>query len=136
MRQTFKTLLLMLFVSLFSTAMLAQSNSSANRQRRITREQLAERQASYIADQLAFDDKTTTRFTTTFRNYQRDVWALGPRPQTAKERLDRSQKILNLRERYYDEYAKFLSDQQINRVYQLERQLLKRMAKIYRGGKR
>lgn len=132
MKQIFKTLMLILLVSIFSTTLFAQ----ANKQQRITREQLAEKQAHYIARQLAFDDKTTARFTTTFCNYQHDVWALGARPQTAKERLDRSQKILNLRERYYDEYAKFLSDQQINRVYQLERQMLKRMADKRKGGKR
>ena len=127
-----KTLLLAVMMTALSTAMFAQDNS----QQRMKREQLAEKQAKHIAHELAFDEQTTAKFTTSFMNYQREVWALGARPQTAKERLDHSQKILNLRNKYYDEYAKFLSDQQIQRVYQLERQQMRRMANHKRGKSR
>lgn len=121
--------MLAVMMTTLSTAMFAQDNS----QQRLSREQLAEKQAKHIAHDLAFDEKTTAKFTTTFMNYQREVWALGARPQTAKERLDHSQKILDLRSKYYDEYAKFLTDQQIQRVYQLERQQMRRMASHKHG---
>lgn len=49
-----------------------------------------------------------------------------------KARFEQSQKILNLREKYYNEYSKFLSAKQIQRVYTLEKQMMQRLAQ--RGG--
>ena len=46
---------------------------------RLSREQLAEKQAAHIASQLAFDAKTTARFTDTYIQCQKEIWALGPR---------------------------------------------------------
>ena len=46
-----------------------------------------------------------------------------------KARMERSQKILDLREKYYKEYSKFLTPKQIQRVYDLETQGMKRLAK-------
>lgn len=125
MKQIFRTLLLTLMMIGLSTATFAQNS---NNHQRLTREQLAEKQAKHIAKELAFDEQTTDKFTTTFMAYQRDVWALGKRPETAKERLEHSQKLLDLRSQYYDKYAQFLTDQQIDRVYKLERQMMRRMA--------
>lgn len=107
--------------------------------KRPTREQLAEKQAQYIADQLALDDKTAAKLTTVYCNCQREVWALGPRigksenteaesESRIKQRFERSQKILEIREKYYAEYSKFLTQKQIERVYQLERQMMKRLS--------
>ena len=50
-----------------------------------------------------------------------------------KERFAHSQKILNLREKYYGEYSKFLTQKQIQRVYQLERQMMQRLSKQRMG---
>ena len=104
---------------------------------RMTREQLAEFQAEYIAKELEMDDMTTQQFIKTFCQFQKDIWALGPRPkkdistctdeeaeQAIKERFAHSQKILNLRQKYYEEYSKFLSQKQIGRVYELERKMM------------
>ena len=46
---------------------------------RLSREQLAEKQAAHIASQLAFDGKTSARFTDTYIQCQKEIWALGPR---------------------------------------------------------
>ena len=46
-----------------------------------------------------------------------------------KARFDNSEKILNIRKKYYKEYSKFLTQTQIERVYKLERQMMNRMAK-------
>ena len=124
--------MLVAFVA-FSTPTFAQNNTK----QRKTREQMVEAQAQHIAKKMAFDDATSARFVKTFCEYQKEVWALGPRqrPQrkegqsqseadaekAMKERFAHSQKILNLREKYYGEYSKFLTQKQIQRVYQLER---------------
>lgn len=107
---------------------------------RMTREQLAEAQANFIADEMAMDDTTAEQFIKTFCQFQKEIWALGPRPkrdsssysnteteQALKERFAHSQKILDLRKKYYVEYSKFLTQKQIERVYQLERGMMNRL---------
>ena len=39
-----------------------------------------------------------------------------------------SEKILDIRQKYYKKYSQFLTQQQIQRVYELERQMMKRFA--------
>ena len=39
-----------------------------------------------------------------------------------------SEKILNIRQKYYKKYSQFLTQQQIQRVYEIERQMRKRFA--------
>lgn len=121
---------------------------------RISREQLAETQAQYIAKDLAFDDATTAKFVATYCEYQKELWAIGPRPKKAQnetlsekqaeaqmqQQFSRSQRILNLREKYYKKYSTFLTQRQIQRVYEIERgmrkKLMQRRAAGRKGGAR
>ena len=114
----------------------------------MSREQLAEKQARHIAHELALDDATTQKYVTTYCAYQKEVWALGPRvkrhqadnateaeaEQANKARMEQSQKLLALREKYYKEYSKFLTQKQIERAYELEQQVMRRLAKHHRQG--
>ena len=104
---------------------------------------LAEKQGKYIAHELAFDEQTTQKFLATWLDYQKEVWALGPRlkkhdkdsqtdaeaEQAIKQRMERSQKILDLREKYYKKYSAFLTQKQIERVYELEQKAMKKLSK-------
>lgn len=139
--------LLLLVVTFATFSLTASAQSSQNgRQNRLTREQLAEAQAKHIAKELAFDEATSKRFITTYCQYQKEVWALGPRPkaqqgqsideqagQKLKYRFDHSQKLLDLRKKYYATYCEFLTQVQIERVYKLERQMMQRFAKRAKG---
>jgi hypothetical protein len=129
MKNLLKINLMAILVLVFCTMGFAQ-----DQHQRMSREQLAEKQAKHIATELAFDGATTQQFVETFCAYQQEVWALGPRQkaeptndeeaeQAIKERFERSQQILNLREKYYDEYSKFLTPSQIQQVYKMERQV-------------
>ena len=129
MKNLLKINLMTLLVLVFCTMGTAQ-----DKQQRMSREQLAEKQAMHIAKELAFDEATTQQFVETFSAYQQEVWALGPKPQNEptndeeaeqaiKERFERSQQILDLRQKYYKEYSKFLTQSQIQQVYKLERQV-------------
>ena len=53
--------------------------TAQDRQQRMSREQLAEKQAKHIAHELAFDETTTQKFVETFCAYQQEMWALGPK---------------------------------------------------------
>lgn len=120
----------------FCVSTYAQKND----RQRITREQLAEAQANFIADKMAMNDTVAKKFIETFCQFQKDIWALGPRPkrdsshlsdkeaeQAMNERFTHSQKILDLRKRYYLKYSKFLTPKQIERVYELERKMMNRL---------
>ena len=48
--------------------------------------------------------------------------------QEIMQRFEMSEKILNIRKKYYKKYSQFLTQQQIQRVYKLERQMMKRFA--------
>ena len=105
-------------------------SATAQTPQRMSREQLAETQAKYIARELAFDDNLSSQFVTTYCECQKEVWALGPRSGkdcSMQERFDRSQKLLDIRQKYYRLYSRFLTDRQIENVYKLERRMMHRM---------
>lgn len=135
MRQIVKSMMVALMVIATCTAVFAQSQG---KKQRMSREQLAEVQARHIADQLALNDELTSKFVSVFCQQQKEIWALGPRlgrksATTDKEqiqlRFDRSEKILAIRKKYYKEYSQFLTQAQIKRVYEIERQTMKRFSK-------
>ena len=126
----------LLKINLMAVLMLAffTMGTAQDKQQRMSREQLAEKQAKHIALELSFDEATTQQFVETFSAYQQEVWALGPKhkdeptndeeaEQAIKERFERSQQILDIRQKYYGEYKKFLTPLQIQQVYKMERQV-------------
>ncbi len=123
-----------------------------NDKQKMTREQLAKAQARHIAqdESLAFDDALTKQFIQTYCAYQKEIWALGPRiPEVTdsmtdeevdrilKSRFERSEKILAIREKYYKKYSEFLTPKQVQRVFELDRIMVRRLAKARKeaGGK-
>ena len=123
------------------------ANQPESRQR-MAREQLAETQAKHIAEALAFDEQTAAKFVETYCECQKEIWTLAPKKQrqrgateteageTIQNRFDRSQKLLDIRKKYYDEYSKFLTQKQIERVYELEKQMMKRLSDRHDRGRR
>ena len=129
--------LIMGMVWLFVGSVSAQDSEK----KRPSREQLAELQARHIAGTLALDDATAKKFVDAYRDYQQEVWNSGvsvrKKANTAmtdteiekniKERFAHSRKLLDIREKYYDVYRGFLSPKQIQRVYELEKQVMNRL---------
>ncbi len=128
----------------------AQQNTThrPNQKQRISREQLAEVQAKHIASELAFSDAVTEKFVKTYCDCQKEIWALGPRKrpnkpgmsdqeneERIKQRFAMSEKILNIRQKYYKQYSKFLTQAQIEKVYEQERKMMSRLAKRGPKGK-
>jgi hypothetical protein len=141
MKNIVRIALCAIMMAVCTTAVQAQNNPT-NKQR-MTREQMAEAQANHISHELALDDATCKKFIDTYIDYQKEVWALGPRlkkhdkdsqtdaeaEQAIKQRMERSQKILDLREKYYKKYSAFLTQKQIERVYELEHKAMQRLSK-------
>ncbi len=136
-----------------------QRPQDGKQRQRLTREQLAEKQASYVVKQLGLDEATAKKFTDVYMRNQKEVWeAMPPRPERGpqaapgknanqtpktdaesekqiKNEFAMSEKLLNIRQKYYKEYSKFLSQQQILRVYEIDRQMHERFARRGRDGK-
>lgn len=77
MKNIIKVLALAIAMVTIGTSTYAQKNE----RQRMPREQLAETQARFIAKEMAMDDSTATQFMETFCQFQKDIWALGPRPK-------------------------------------------------------
>lgn len=144
---TFLKTAILALVMLFGTTSLMAQTDKANQQT-ARREQLAKAQAQYIAGQLGLDNATRDKYVNTFMDYQKELWAIGRKPvqhkgkeltdaevkQNMENRFEHSEKILALRKKYYEKYSQFLTPQQIERAYKLERQSLKRLAERHKAG--
>ena len=121
-------IVLVAILSIASSTM-AMAQKQDGDKKRLSREQLAEKMARNIAKKLAFTDAQTQKFVDAYSRQQKEIWALGENkhPQNVQERLDRREKILSIRKKYYKEYATFLSQEQVNRVYELEQRQMKQM---------
>ena len=138
------TLLALLF--LMSSALYAQQ--SQRESPRPSRQGLSQVQAAYIAKQLGFDEATTRRFVELYAKQQQEIWALSPRDKATKgartdaeaeraikDYFERSEQLLSIRKKYYQEFRNFLSPQQIERIYKLDRRTiegLRRQAQAFR----
>lgn len=126
MKQLFRIIIIAFIVAASGATAIAQDNGG----QRQSREELAIKQAQYIARELALDESTTNKYVETYCQYQREVWALGSRKGlTTGQRLERSQQILDLRKKYYHIYSGFLTEPQLAKAYKLEKKLLDRMGK-------
>ena len=104
MKRFFGILMMVIAMMTVTTNVCAQA---PNQKQRLSREQLAEKQAQYISRNLGLDEKTNAKFIETYTDYQKEVWALGPRPhhkkgemktdaqteQEIKQRFEMSEKI-------------------------------------------
>ena len=110
MKRILGILMMVIAMMTVTTSVCAQA---PNQKQRLSREQLAEKQAQYISRNLGLDEKTNAKFIETYTDCQKEVWALGPRPrhkkgemksdaqteQEIKQRFEMSEKILNIRQK-------------------------------------
>ena len=119
-----------IMMAMCTTALQAQTTEQKE-----SREKLAEAHGKHISQVLALDDATAKKFMETWLDYQKEIWALSPQTTTDKQkpltdeeidkaitqRMERSQKLLDIHEKYYKKYRQFLSPKQVERVFELER---------------
>lgn len=126
----------------------AQNQANKENRKRRTPEQFMERQTGQMVRALMLDDATAAKFTPVYQNYlkelrecrmmnrkfpakqgaEKTVAKPEPKPMLTdaeierqiKERFAQSRKILDVREKYYDEFRKILSPKQIMRIYRTE----------------
>ena len=137
-------LTLALLVGAASFAQESKGGKPKGKQK-LTPEQIATSQAQEIAVSLGMDDATTAKFTTTFVSYRMEIREAHKARKNAIPKVDRkvmtdqqvdekikaqfahSRKELDIREKYYGEYLKYLNPRQIQRVYELEKRQAEKM---------
>ena len=121
---------------------VCQVYAQTDSQRKAQRQQLSKAQANHIAEELDLNGKKRALFIQTYCNCQKEIWALGPKSTAGKDKnetetdaresirnsFDHSKRILAIREKYYEKYSKFLSQKEIEQVYELERQAMRRLS--------
>ena len=114
--------------------------------KRMSVEQMADKQANKIVGDLGLDDKTAAKFKDVYAKYMKEMNDLRKEgmdfrmrgriqkgdtlakmkmqmPTDAevdkmmRDRFKQSRKMLDIREKYYDEFRKFLSPKQVQKVY-------------------
>ena len=141
MKTVVKTIIAMSLALFVSMTLSAQPGG-----KKLTREELALKQAEHISTELAFDGATSKKFKEAYCSFQRELWALGPslgkqqsenpNEEEMKQRFERSQKILDLRRKYYAIYSTFLTQKQISRMYEIERDMMRRLSQPKPQGSR
>lgn len=136
--KTTRTIILTLMLVFTAFGIQAQ-----NAKQRISREQMAETQAKHIAADLNLTGKTYDRFVETYENYKKELWQTVPKSrkkncrnseteeqaaEKMRKRFERSQKVLDIRNKYYQEFSKFLTQKQIEQMYEKERKMMKRLS--------
>lgn len=148
MRTKFFLMMLAAIVMGSQVTLFAQEKKGAKPERRqFNKEQMLEIQCNQIIKGLALDDATTAKFIPVYKQYMEEMRAtrhMGayrnianrtaadkqtPKPlptdaeveQVIKARFAQSRKILDVREKYYNEFRKFLSPKQIQKMYNMEK---------------
>ncbi len=126
------------------------------------REQMKEMQVKQVSNVLMLDDATAAKFKPVYENYLKELGEArtlgmkkkepnkeearnqvkkdGPREQLTdaqieegiKNRFAQSRKMLDVREKYYTEFRKYLTPRQILKVYQLERNNSQKIQKEFK----
>jgi len=140
MKMKTKYFIMMVVAVLMGTQVMnAQDNEQGKKRsrKRMTMEQMVDMQSRKIIGDLGLDDKTAARFTDVYAKYMKEMNDLRKeympkRPEAGKkpsmptdaevdkmmrDRFKQSRKMLDIREKYYDEFRKFLSPKQVQKIY-------------------
>lgn len=156
MKQKLISLLLLVMAFSLQTPTFAQDKKDKGDKKemkakvRLTPEQRITQQTTYLVRELMLDDATAAKFAPVYKNYQNDLQACqnqcreayGPAGQDGKQKMTDAQiekriegrfaqahQLLNIREKYYREFKKFLNPRQIEKMYRTEKNIHKKVRK-------
>ena len=141
-----KYFVMMVLVVLMGTQVMNAQNKGEQGDRRgrkrMTMEQMVDMQSNKIIGELGLDDKTAAKFKDVYAKYMKEMNDLrmkgmqkkadvkkdetrGPKhlsdaevDKMMRDRFVQARKMLDIREKYYDEFRKFLSPKQVQKVYE------------------
>lgn len=124
--------------------LLAQDKVNKDKKQPPTREQMVQMQTNRMVKSLMLDDATAAKFTPVYEKYLAELAECrtmnrgqrlnqdakdAPKPamtdaeiaKQIKDQFTQSRKVLDVREKYYTEFSKVLSQKQVMKIYQMER---------------
>lgn len=127
------------FLLLILAAAIASAPASAaakQKKEKPSSEQLAVKQACYIANRLNLDSKETQKFIDAYSRYKSEAMKIKQAPASnkapatdadaeklIKNQIESSEQQIKLHKKYYQIYSSFLTQTQIWNVYQLEKKI-------------
>ena len=139
----------------------AQNRDNKEKKQRPTQEQMMQMQTNKIVKTLMLDDATAAKFTPVYEKYLKELRECrmmnhkpraekaqgtsatdkkdAPRPVMTDEQIAtmlrnqfaQSRKMLDIREKYYNEFSKILSQKQIMKIYQQEKSNMNKFRKEF-----
>ena len=139
----------------------AQNRDNKEKKQRPTQEQMMQMQTNQIVKTLMLDDATAAKFTPVYEKYLKELRECrmmnhkpraekaqgtsatdkkdAPRPVMTDEQIAtmlrnqfaQSRKMLDIREKYYNEFSKILSQKQIMKIYQQEKSNMNKFRKEF-----
>ena len=139
----------------------AQNTENKQKKQRPTPEQMVQMQTKQIVNTLMLDDATAAKFTPVYEKYLKELRECrmmthkartektkgqgtdakkdAPRPVMTDEQIAtmlrnqfaQSRKMLDIREKYYNEFSKILSQKQIMKIYQQEKSNMNKFRKEF-----
>lgn len=139
----------------------AQNKENKERKQRPTQEQMIQRQTNQMVKTLMLDDATAAKFVPVYESYLKEMRECrmmnrtpraermqgtqanaqkdGQKPVMSDEEIAKmiknqfaqSRKMLDIREKYYNEFSKILSQKQIMKLYQQERNNMHKFRKEF-----
>lgn len=131
---------------LVACALFVQTSQAQDRRPDMSWEKMQDMQIDFMAQSLSLSDKDTEKLKEVYKEYSKEMRTLMGTPRRPKEekkndgepqnpwktmsdeeveamikgRFEQSRKMLDLHEKYYDKYRKFLSPKQIQKIYDME----------------
>lgn len=154
-----KRLMLIAVAALVAGLTVSAQNAQNKNNRKVSHEQMVEKQTDVLVKTLVLDDKEAQQFKVVYSEYKNNMKAIRDKYKTefcrnvpqdttmcgrngnncryTDEEVEAKimnnfkcgHEILNCREKYYKEFRKFLSPQQIQKMYNLEKRGARRFNK-------
>jgi Spy/CpxP family protein refolding chaperone len=126
MKKGFVLLLLAVFAS--SITLFAQDNDKVKKDRP-TKEERIEMMTKRMSSKLMLNDSQSAKFASVYKNYLNEIQELRPQKAEIKGKIDDAQrdkmtregfahqrKMIDLKEKYYNEFSKFLTPAQAQKI--------------------
>lgn len=136
------SMVLAMLVIAFSTA-FAQPQKSEKHRKAMNAEKMEEFQLNAILQKLALDDKEREQFIPLYKQYQQEMKSTNKKcaamskrktertdaetEEVIKHQFAMAKQKVEIREKYYAKFRKFLSPKQIEKIYDSERNVMKRL---------
>lgn len=134
----------------FALSLGAMNMAAQDKKANLTSEQRIERHADRVARKLNLDDKAAAKFNDVYKRYLADMQGVRDKYQLQRpekgasltdeqveqnilSRFSRSRAILDVREKYYREFRKFLNVRQVDRIYDNEMGNFKKFKNFPKG---